>query len=115
MERMQPVSITTPWITQFVFVLRDMLVMALNVSHSKQGSKKCPFLRPCIIRYYSILFCMLCIIIIMYHSRYGHVSFPVSDGIILMGGWSNNSRLNSELVKFNGKVKEKFKLKYKTL
>ena len=35
-ERMQPVSITTPWIIQFVFVLGDMLVMASNVSHYKQ-------------------------------------------------------------------------------
>ena len=36
MERMQPVSTTTPWITQFVFVLGDMLVMVSNVSHYKQ-------------------------------------------------------------------------------
>ena len=34
-ERMQPVSITTPWITQFVLVLGDMLVMVLNVSNYK--------------------------------------------------------------------------------
>ena len=36
MEHMQPVSIITPWITQFVFVLRDMLETGLNVSRYKQ-------------------------------------------------------------------------------
>ena len=35
-EGMQNVCITTPWITQCVFVLGDMLVMGLNVSHYKQ-------------------------------------------------------------------------------
>ena len=47
--------------------------------------------------------------------RFGHVSFPLNDGIVLMGGWDANSRLTSEIVKFNGKVEKSFSLKYGTL
>jgi len=46
--------------------------------------------------------------------RTWHSSWVVSEGIILMGGTSTDSRLTSELIRFDGGVEESFDLSYYT-
>ena len=47
-------------------------------------------------------------------SRDNHVSWATEDGVYLMGGWDNSSRLTTELVKKDGSVEDGFSLKYDT-
>ena len=47
-------------------------------------------------------------------NRYGHVSWATASGVHLMGGWTTESEMTSELVKEDGSVEEGFDLKYKT-
>ena len=46
---------------------------------------------------------------------FGHCSWVVKDGIILIGGTGSNARDNSEIAKWDGTTRESFGLEYGSL
>lgn len=46
--------------------------------------------------------------------RWRHSSWPVDDGIILMGGYGSRNKKQTDLVKFHSTTEEAFSLKYST-
>ena len=46
--------------------------------------------------------------------RWRHSSWPVDDGIILMGGYGSRNKKQTDLVKFHSTSEEAFGLKYST-